>query len=213
MTPGTQRFERDGGTLFMLRHGAVDADGVKRYLGQTDLSLSREGRRQAGHWARWFAGVPVQRIVCSDLKRSAESAEIIGKQCGIAPQTFAALREIDLGQWEGLAFSEVKARFPGAYEQRGRDLAGWRPPGGESFGDLRRRVVACFEHIRAGTPENILFVGHAGVNRVLLCHLLGLPLQRLFGLGQDHAGLSIVNRVPGGADPAFHRLTLLNGRF
>ncbi|MBI5896369.1 MAG: histidine phosphatase family protein, partial [Desulfobacterales bacterium] len=77
-------------------------------------------------------------------------------------------------------------------ERRGRDLEGYRPPGGESFGDLRSRVVPAFERIIAQATANILIVGHAGVNRVILCHLLGMPLAHLFRLGQDYAGLNII---------------------
>lgn len=51
----------------------------------------------------------------------------------------------------------------------------------------------------------ILIVGHAGVNRVLLCHVLGMPLDHLFRVGQDHAALNIIT-----AREAVYRVTLMN---
>lgn len=123
----------------------------------------------------------------------------------MSEETLSILREIDLGSWEGLPFDEVKARLPKAYDRRGRDPVQYRPPKGESFEDLRQRVIPFFEDLLGQARENILFVGHAGVNRVLLCHLLGLPPQHLFRIGQDPSGLSIVERKG-----AWWRVVLLN---
>nr|MBC8393812.1 histidine phosphatase family protein [Deltaproteobacteria bacterium] len=39
----------------------------------------------------------------------------------------------------------------------------------------------------------VLIVAHAGVNRVILCHILGMPLANLFRLGQDYGGLNIID--------------------
>ncbi len=58
-----------------------------------------------------------------------------------------------------------------------------------SKGCLRRPIL---ENLRG----NLLVVGHAGVNRVILCHLLGMPLDRLFSIAQDFATLSIITRGP-----------------
>jgi probable phosphoglycerate mutase len=108
----------------------------------------------------------------------------------------SGLREINLGAWEGLAVSDVQRRFPEAYEARGAHLAGFRPPGGESFTDLQKRVVPVFEGILCGPGSPVLVVGHAGVNRVILCHVLGMPLENLFRIEQPYGAMSII--TPGG---------------
>jgi probable phosphoglycerate mutase len=60
---------------------------------------------------------------------------------------------------------------------------------------LSARVIPVFERI-IGDLENerVLIVGHAGVNRTILCHLLGMPLAGLFRLGQDYCCLNIIIR-------------------
>ncbi|MFA7406118.1 MAG: histidine phosphatase family protein, partial [Pelobacteraceae bacterium] len=107
------------------------------------------------------------------------------------------LREIDLGGWDGVPISEVRQRFPNEYERRGANLIGYRPPGGESFADLSARVLPVFENTVSIAGNNLLIVGHAGVNRVLLCHLLGIPPANLFRLEQEYGCLNIMRRTAG----------------
>jgi probable phosphoglycerate mutase len=53
-------------------------------------------------------------------------------------------------------------------------------------------VVAAFHEILGKAAGDIAIVGHAGVNRLLLCHILGLPLGNLFRLGQDYGCVNII---------------------
>jgi probable phosphoglycerate mutase len=107
------------------------------------------------------------------------------------------LREIDLGELDGLPVDEVKSRFPGELQRRGENFVTYRPPGGESFADVHARVVPLCEKIVQRAKGNVLIVGHAGVNRVILCHLLAIPLAHLFRLGQDYGSLSIIDNEKG----------------
>jgi probable phosphoglycerate mutase len=88
--------------------------------------------------------------------------------------------------------AQVRERFPREYQKRGRDLGHFHPPGGESFSDLQNRVVPAFQQIVARMQGPVLIVGHAGVNRVILCHVLGMPLGFLFRLEQPYGALSVL---------------------
>jgi probable phosphoglycerate mutase len=185
--------------IFLLRHGALQtADNEKRFIGQTDLPLSEQGRRQAKFWSRQLADWPLDGIFCSDLQRCRETADIIAQKCCTSITPLAELREIDLGQWEGIRFDQVKRLYPDAFAQRGRDIAGFRPPSGECFEDLRQRVVRIFEQQISKNDGNLLFVSHAGVIRVILCHLLGMPTANLFRIDQGPAAMNIFERRPNG---------------
>jgi probable phosphoglycerate mutase len=102
-----------------------------------------------------------------------------------------------MGSWEDLPMEEAKRLFPDEYTKRGEDPAEYRIPGGESFSDLRGRVVPLFEELIQRQDGPLLVVGHAGVNRVLLCHLLGMPLENLFRLGQDYGCCNLLRRGNG----------------
>lgn len=193
-------------TIYLLRHGksSFNKDG-KRYIGQTDLELSGEGVRQARFWQAFFREISFSTVACSDLKRSEDTAKIIAEGRGFAVTKAPELREVNLGDWEGMRIEEVRERDAKAYRQRGIDLANYRPPHGESFGDLQGRVLSCFKAIVGDTTGNIVVVGHAGVNRILLCHLLAIPLENLFRIEQDYAALNII-----AADQNGYRIRTIN---
>jgi probable phosphoglycerate mutase len=141
--------------------------------------------------SRFLVGRGVSRLLCSPLSRCVESADIVGAALGLAPEVVPDLREIDLGLWEGLTVEEVRQRFPGHYEARGRDLAGFRPAGGESFADLARRAWVALASVAEFTSPQAI-IAHGGINRVLLCRILGMPLENLFRLGQDYGCVNVL---------------------
>ena len=98
-----------------------------------------------------------------------------------------------MGDWQGLSRREMATRRPADYAARGRDIANFRPPGGESFADLAARVLPCWRDIVAdGETQVVAIAGHAGVNRVILCHLLGAPLANLFRIAQRPACVNVI---------------------
>ncbi len=184
--------------IYLVRHGEMQSPVGKSYIGQSDPPLSAKGIVQAQRLAQELENVRPTAIWCSDLQRSWRTAEIIAERQSIRPQVRSDLREISLGQWEGLAFEEVRRVFPAEYEARGQDIVGYRPPGGENLADLSQRVIAAFAEVVALAAGDVLIVGHAGVNRAILCHILGMPLQNLFRLGQDYGCLNLVSHDESG---------------
>ena len=182
--------------ILMLRHGELlSQSDEKRFIGQTDLPLSDMGRRQAQSWTKWLCGVPIERIISSDLSRCLETARIISADRPITVEPLAGLREINLGSWEGMTFRRVRDHWPDDFRRRGTELARFRPPGGgESFLDLQRRVVPVFEKAVDQAGGNLLMVAHAGVNRLILCHLLGMPPQHLFRIAQGCGAMNLIGR-------------------
>ncbi len=183
--------------IFLMRHGDSRKDAVRRYIGQSDAPLNDRGREQAEWWRPKLSPIRFSRVFCSDLARSMQTARIImaGRENLIT--SLAGLREISLGDWEGQAMADVRAGQPAEYVERGLNPDIHRPPGGESFADLRNRVVPVFRDIAGREEGTVLVIGHAGVNRVILCHVLGMPLKNLFLLGQDYCCLNILGRGNG----------------
>jgi alpha-ribazole phosphatase len=181
-------------SIYLLRHGRImDELSPRRYIGQTDWPLDQTGMRQAQKLADHFSEVSLEKVVCSDLQRSLQTARIITERRQVKIESVVALREVNLGEWDGLTFDAVKNKVPDEWRRRGETLADHRPPGGgESFRDLQDRVVPLFETLSQETHGNFMIVGHAGVNRVILCHLLKMPLKRMFCLNQDYAAVNIL---------------------
>lgn len=180
-------------TIYLLRHGDSRQDEIKRYIGQSDLPLNDAGRAQASCWQQELAPISLERIFCSDLSRSLETARIIAEGRSEPVQPLHKLREINLGAWDGLPFDDVQRLYPTEYERRGAAMVTYRTPGGECFADLAARVVPLFVEIVRGSSGNLLFVGHSGVNMVIICHILGMPLENLFRIRQDYACMNIID--------------------
>jgi alpha-ribazole phosphatase len=179
--------------LYLLRHGAIDWPEARCFIGQTDAPLGTQGRRQAEYWRKEFRNLKFTAAWSSDLRRATETAEIIFAGPEIGFQTCRQLREIQLGEWDGMPRTRVKEHYPDLWFARGKDMAGFKPPGGESFRDVQQRVVPLIMQIAAQTPESACIVTHAGVIRVLICHFLQMPLSNLFRIRLDYGSLSIVS--------------------
>lgn len=179
-------------TVYLLRHGEIPGTSPRRFIGQMEVALTERGREQIRQAATVLKDIHADHLFSSPLGRCLESAEILGGILGVQPEIEPALREIALGPWEGLTVPQVQQQFPGSYEARGRDIAIFRPPAGESFADLADRVWPAFLRILQLTRDNSVIIGHAGVNRVLLCRLVGIPLPQLFRLQQGYACINII---------------------
>lgn len=188
--------------IYLIRHGEIPTYSPRRFIGRTDPPLTERGRQQIAKLGEMLKSCAVDRLVCSPLLRCRESAQLLGpyisQYIGCEPEVVQDLAEISLGAWEGLTVEEVRQRFPGSYEARGLDLAGFRPPGGESFADLQKRAWSALANLVAAGPRRLAVVAHAGVNRVLLCQLLGMPLTNLFRLEQGYGCLNVVHATADG---------------
>lgn len=180
-------------TVYLLRHGKIAVEGEqRRYIGQADIPLEATGVCQAERLQGRLAQIGFTAVYCSDLVRSRETARIIAGGTQKCVEVRPKLREISLGEWEGLTFDEVARRFPDKFEARGKDIAYYRTPGGESFADCSQRVLITFHEIMVEAGDPVVIVGHAGVNRLILCYVLGMPLGNLFRIRQDYGCINVI---------------------
>ena len=181
-------------TIYLIRHGEIEGGKPRRFIGRTDLPLTPHGREQISALGALLGPRKIERIICSPLSRCQESGEILAASLHGVIETEQMFAEIDLGDWEGLSVAEVESRFPGEYEARGANLPGYRPSRGESFIDLLNRVFPALLHLieTASTSPTAVLV-HAGVIRVLLAHILGIPLCNMFQLQQDYGCYNVLH--------------------
>lgn len=179
--------------LWLVRHGALPQDPARRLVGAWDLPMSDEGRAQIRALARDFMpglAPGLAAVACSDLSRCRETAALLLDACPEKPPLAVdpGFREISLGRWEGLNREAIRRLWPGAHEARGRDMAGFVPPGGESFRMVEHRALEALFRLRTRHPEGLLLVvTHAGVMRALLSRYWGLPLERVWHIPREYA--------------------------
>jgi len=144
---------------------------------------------------RRFAG-----FYTSDLKRAAETAQLIGEAAGAEPTPMPELREIYLGEWEGLRTADIAERYPQAW-------AGWQEepdwdlvPGGERAALFEARVAAALESIyKRHDQGDVLVVTHGGVIQVALHSVVGRASRGLFPFKIQNASISVIERNHGRA--------------
>jgi broad specificity phosphatase PhoE len=159
------------GGILLARHGETD-DNIEpiRAQGFSDTPLNATGLRQAAELAgKVVAEYTIASLFSSDLARARTTAEIIGKQIGLAPQLDERLREGDRGDWEGRLFVDIARDDPEGYAAWMRAGATFRFPGGESLQEHSDRVAAALDDIHERGELPALVVCHRGSIRVMLC--------------------------------------------
>lgn len=181
----------------LLRHG--EPRGGAKFRGHTDDPLSETG------WTQMRAAVqgdsPWQVVVSSPLLRCAEFAAELAASLDLPMETEERFKEIGFGEWEGRTAEELMQSAPSCLDLFWRDPAHYTPPGGEALDAFAARVTASWiDALARHAGKKILLVAHGGVNRVILCHVLQIPLQNMFRLQVPFAGRSRVRILGSGAE-------------
>ena len=203
--PPESRMLEGAPRVLLARHGETEWNAKGLIQGNVDIPLSAVGRAQSEALARRLALDPPARIVSSDLSRAVETADVVARLTGIAVEKDPALREQNLGAWEGLHFMDVRARWPEEARLFHERAPHFRPGGGESREEMQARVAAALErHAPRPGDGTVLVVAHGGVLSLLLYAVLGLPLASPRRFLLPNAGLTTLHRVDG----AWHVATL-----
>jgi alpha-ribazole phosphatase len=186
MTPHTR--------IHLIRHGQVVGFDQPRYNGQTDVALTDLGVEQYHRLKERLADTPIAACYTSDLSRCVTGAGIICSQYGIEPVRRAELRELNIGVWEGLTWEEIRSNWPEEWRARLADLVNFRVPQGENLLDVEARVMPTIkEIIDRHCGQEVLVVGHGGVNRIVLLNAIGAPLAGMFNIEQNYGCYNIID--------------------
>jgi broad specificity phosphatase PhoE len=178
----------------LVRHLDPDESVRGRAYGALDAPLAPAARRRAELLARQLEVLPLAAVYSSPLRRARDTAAPIAARHGLVPVTHDGLREIEFGELEGRLYEEIEVGWPELFRSWMEEPTRTRFPGGESFADLRARVLAASDEIRGRhTGATIAVVAHGGVTRTVLAAALTMPDEALFRLDQCYGGVSVVD--------------------
>ncbi|MGH3486374.1 MAG: bifunctional RNase H/acid phosphatase, partial [Actinopolymorphaceae bacterium] len=169
-------------TLILIRHGETPRSLAKRFSGSggEDVSLTERGRRQAESVGTALADRGVDALVTSPLRRTRETAAVLSARLGVQVEVEDGMAETAFGDWDGLTFAEVRARWPA-------ELDAWlastavAPPGGESFDAVADRVKAALDRLLSSySGQTVGVVTHVTPIKLLVCLALDVPLRAVF---------------------------------
>lgn len=187
---GWRRAQGTATTTLLLRHGQTDMSVQGRFAGRSDIPLTSTGARQAIAVADRLAGRGVNLVVSSPLSRARDTAQAVANAAAAPLIVDDDLAETDFGEWEGLTFATVMARWPA-------QLTAWQadaevaPPGGESFAAVAARVNGALDRVLASHGgQKIVVVSHVTPIKTLVCRALLAPPAAMFRMHLDVASLS-----------------------
>lgn len=185
--------------LLIVRHGATANNAEGRFTGHSAAPLSPLGRRQVEALAVRLAAMPVQSIVTSDLPRAQETALLLAAGRARDITLDPDLREVSLGQWEGLSPIQARLRDPELFHHWQDNPISHAPPGGETVEQLAARVRHAWDRWRARPDDGAItiWVTHGGVISVILCDTLGLDLTQRSRFRRDNASITEITRERG----------------
>ncbi|USG67201.1 histidine phosphatase family protein [Brevibacillus ruminantium] len=148
--------------IYLIRHGETDWNLARRIQGHSDIELNQEGVSQAQKVAARFQGEPISAVYASDLIRAKKTAECIAEAIGSDTVfTLPTLRERCYGDWEGLTYEEIRARFKDMDETA---------CGIETMGEMQKRASEALTEIAVKhAGQSVVVVSHGGlINSFLL---------------------------------------------
>ncbi len=164
-------------TLILVRHGQTDWNLEGRYQGGADVPLNATGREQAKRLAAELATTRIDALYSSPLRRALDTALAVARGRGLEVRRDPRLREIELGEWEGMLSGRIAEGYPELHRQWVRDPRPVRPPGGESIREVHDRTIAAVEGMVAEHSGGTLcLVTHKVAMVVIRSHYLGLDL-------------------------------------
>jgi 2,3-bisphosphoglycerate-dependent phosphoglycerate mutase len=178
---------------WLVRHGESTWNAVGRFQGGLDAPLSARGQAQAAALAAGLASIRFDGLYTSPLRRARETALACAPALGLDPVPIDDLREVGLGDWEGLTLETVLAQQGELYRRWLDAPVDHPPPRGEPMAGLAGRVGAALESLCARHADGrVLVVSHGGAISSAVCGWLGRPLNAIWSLRLDNASITRV---------------------
>ena len=193
--------------LILVRHGATDWNQQRRIQGLSNLGLNEIGRGQAEALARALKDVKIDAIYTSPLRRAQETARAISCFHQVEVVTIDGLKELDVGEVDGLTYEEMRIRHSEFFTKWMADFTSVRLPGGGTVPELRDQCCAAVQDIvkkqQPGTGDKcgdedkvVVAVTHFFPIMCIICNTLGLDLSYCRRLRLDVASMCTLEFNP-----------------
>ncbi len=191
--------------LHIVRHGRTAHNASGLLLGRLDPPLDELGQAQA--WAMAATYERVDRVICSPLLRTRETAAAFG----VEPIIDERWIELDYGEYDGRPLGEIRSETWMAW----RSDLDFAPPGGESIRQLGVRVRSALDDLIAdgsAADRTTVIVTHVSPIKAAVCWALGADDLTAWRLWVAPASISRIGTTPhGGVLHSFNETAHLDG--
>lgn len=200
--------------VILVRHGESTYNVERRVQGYLDEStLTQTGREMARQVGAALKTMHFDVAYTSPLQRAKDTADLVLAELNHPPRLEIrdTLKEIYLGLWEGLLFSDIQQKYPEQYRQ-------WRDAPHElqmQMPDVNGQLIDYYpvatlyeratqvwqEILPQHQGQTILLVGHSGINRALIGTAIALKPEDYQVINQANCAISVLNFTGGFGDP------------
>jgi len=180
--------------LILIRHGETYWNAERRIQGgDSDIELNDTGLNQAKKVAAFLKNEPITAILSSPLQRAISTAEVIAGHHQLSVKVDQGLRELRVGELEGMSVSNLSTTFSQFLMQLWQGKGSTKLPNGESLSELQQRAWNAVESfLKQHNNGSVAVVSHYFVTLTIILKALDLPLDYFTKFRLDPGGVSII---------------------
>jgi len=169
-------------TLYLTRHGQTEWNVARKIQGHNDSPLTEHGLLQADWLCEVLRDINFNAIYSSTSLRAVKTAEIIRGNREVNIIAKDDLREIGMGDWEGLERDTLEEKYREEYSVYCNAPHLYKPASnGESYFDVQQRVLPLIRNIVASHHgTNVMIVTHTVTLKLIMGYFENRPLERLW---------------------------------
>jgi len=185
-------------TVYVIRHAEkARGDFYNPRLRHQDEPISGKGKLDSQKLCRFFSDKPISRICVSGYQRTGQTIEALAGLLRLVPLVDDRLNEVDNGSTDGLTDAELREKFPHIWKAYLERKADFRFPDGETGAEAQGRIIAILEQVQQlPDPGGVILVSHEGIMRLLMCHLMQLPVYKRWNFQVDPCGIMEITYQP-----------------
>jgi probable phosphomutase (TIGR03848 family) len=188
--------------LLLIRHGENDYVKTGKMAGRLpEIHLNERGQKQAQALGEALKDVPIKAVYSSPLERAMQTAQPIAEPHQLTIVQEPDLMDTDIGKWQGKSLKML--RLTNAWKIVQQAPSRFRFPEGESFTEAQARYISALERIiqKHHKPRDIVVVVfHADPIKLVVAHLLGMPLDHFQRLSCDTGSMTALHVSESGAN-------------
>ena len=169
--------------IIFVRHGETDWNAIRRIQGHSESQLNETGKLQAAALRPRIEAMGIDSIYCSPSDRTTETKEILTQNLPLETHYDPDLKEILLGPWEGMMWSDIEKDHPGEVRHFREQPELFKLEGAETFQQMQDRGLKILNKIvkesKAARKSCVLVVSHGAFIKTLMAGVAGIPVSRL----------------------------------
>jgi len=188
----------NGTLVILIRHGECEGNIKGIFRGRTDFPLNERGLIQAQDLAQELKNFPIKYIYSSPLSRAMQTAEIIGKTCGVEVKIEEQFNNIELGSWEGHYKKEIEKQYPEEWKLWVGNPEKLQVENMETLYEVQKRAKTCLDNlVSKHKGETLAIVSHRAVLKPLIAACLNIASPYFWRIHLDTASYSLLSHKEG----------------